>query len=174
MRVEGLCVDEIAIELAAALNLPAAQVHVRVAEYKSQQVHLFGQVVGFQRAVAYHGPEPVTELLQRVGGITPGAATESVYVVRPGLIEGRQPEIFHVDLQAVLLRHDQRTNIALQPSDQIFVGESRPFSFEKCIPPLLRPLYESICGMRRTPPPRRGDKTTGWQDDKVSEFGQRE
>jgi polysaccharide biosynthesis/export protein len=158
MRVEGLSASAVATEIASALDLPENQVHARVAEYNSQQIYLFGQVVGFQRAVAYQGPEPVSDLLQRVGGITPGAATESIYVVRPGLVEGRQPEAFHVDLQAILLRKDQRTNIALQPYDQVFVGETRPFSFEKCIPPILRPLYESICGMRRPP---KGKEATG-------------
>jgi protein involved in polysaccharide export with SLBB domain len=161
MRIEGLSVAEVANELASTLALPPGQIHVRVAEYKSQQIYLFGQVVGFQRAVTYQGPEPITDLLQRVGGITPGAATESIYVVRPGLMEGRQPEVFHVDLQAILLRKDQRTNIALQPFDQVFVGESRPFSFEKCIPPILRPLYESICGMRRAQAAEKDNKMPG-------------
>jgi polysaccharide biosynthesis/export protein len=149
MRIEGLSVSEIASEIADLLDLPPTEIHLRVAEYQSQRIYLFGQVVGFQRAVPYQGPEPVGDLLRRIGGITPGAATGSIYVVRPGLMEGRQPEVFHVDLQAILLRNDQRTNVRLQPFDQVFVGETRPFSLEKCIPPILRPIYETICGMRR-------------------------
>jgi protein involved in polysaccharide export with SLBB domain len=149
LRIEGHTTSEIASEISEILNFPEAHVHVRVAEYKSQQIYLFGQVVGYQRAVAYHGPEPVVDLLQRVGGITHGAAPGSIFVVRSCLAEGKEPEVFHVDLRGILLRKDQRTNIRLQPFDQVFVGETRPFSFEKCIPPWLRPLYETICGMRR-------------------------
>ena len=43
------------------------------------------------------------DLLQRVGGIAPGAAPQDVYVVRSHLGEGR-PEVFHVDLDAIVLR----------------------------------------------------------------------
>jgi protein involved in polysaccharide export with SLBB domain len=148
LRVEGLSVDQVADAIAGVIGLPEEQVNVSVAEYKSQQIFLFGQVAGLQRAVAYQGPEPVVDLLQRVGGITNGAALGSIYVVRPGVIGGQEPQVFHIDLRGSLLGKDQRTNIAVQPFDQVFVGETRPFSLEKCIPPILRPLYEMICGMR--------------------------
>ena len=148
LRVEGLTASQIAREIADMLSLPESGVQVSVAEYRSQQIYLFGQVAGLQRAVPYQGPEPVVDLLQRAGGITSGAAPGSVYVVRSGLLEGRPPEVFHVDLRAALLRKDQRTNVPVQPFDQVFVGETRPFTFEKCIPPILRPVYETICGMR--------------------------
>jgi protein involved in polysaccharide export with SLBB domain len=149
LRVEGLPVSDIAGEIAEVLKLPADKVRVRVAEYKSQQIFLFGQVVGLQHAVPYRGPEPVSELLRRVGGITEGAAPGKIYIVRPGLVEGGQPQVFHIDLKSILVTKDQRTNIRLQPFDQIFVGENKPFSVMKCIPPILRPLYETVCGLRK-------------------------
>jgi hypothetical protein len=105
--------------------------------------------VGLQRAVAYQGPETVIDLLQRLGGITPGAAPDEVYVVRSHVSEGKPPEVFRVDLHNILVQHDNRTNIPLQPFDQVFVGETRQSIFEHCVPPWLRPFYESICGMRR-------------------------
>jgi polysaccharide export outer membrane protein len=148
LRVEGLSTSQIARQVADLLGLPAPQIHVRVAEFKSQQIYLFGQVVGFQRAVAYQGPERIVDVLRRVGGITHGAAPGAIYVVRPGIMEGCQPQVFHVDLKAILVEHNQRTNIRVHPCDQVFVGETRPFSFEKCIPPILRPLYEIVCGLR--------------------------
>jgi polysaccharide export outer membrane protein len=123
-------------------------VRVRVIEYNSQQIFLIGQVAGSQRVVPYEGSQTVVDLLHRIGGLTAGAAPEDVYVVRSRLAEGKRPEVFRVDLRAILLNNDPSTNITLQPLDQIFVGESRQCSFEKCIPPWLRPLYETFCGMR--------------------------
>ncbi len=149
LRVEGRTVAEVAARIAKAADVPPARVHVRVAEYNSQQIYLIGQVVGLQRAVAYQGSESVLDLLHRVGGITPGAAPDNVYVVRSHVADGRQPEVFRVNLRAILLKQDQRSNIHLQPLDQVFVGETRQFGFEKCVPPWLRPAYEAVCGMRR-------------------------
>jgi protein involved in polysaccharide export with SLBB domain len=102
--------------------------------------------------VPYQGPETVIDLLHRVGGITAGAAQDDVRVIRPHVAEGKPPEVLRVDLQAILLRHDGRTNLYLQPQDQIYVGETREFSLSKCIPPWLRPIYETLCGMRRASP----------------------
>lgn len=150
LRVEGLTVPEAAQRLALALGVPLERVRIDVAEYQSQRVYLVGQVVGLQRAVAYQGPETVLELLQRVGGVTPGAASDDVYVVRSRLAEGKSPEVFRVNLRAIVLRNDQGTNLRLQPFDQVFVGESSEACLLKCVPPWLRPFVESLCGMRRT------------------------
>ncbi len=148
LRIEGLTLPQVARRIAEAGEVPPMWVHVRVVEFKSQQVYVIGQVVGSQRAVAYQGPETVVDLLHRIGGITPGAEPDDVQVVRSRVAEGQSPEVFRVDLRAILLRKDQRSNIYLQPFDQIFVGESRTFSFERCVPPWLRPFYEGICGIR--------------------------
>jgi protein involved in polysaccharide export with SLBB domain len=149
IRIEGETAAEAAGTLAEALGVPAAAVEIRVVEYSSQYVFVIGQIIGQARAVPYRGPETVLDLLHRVGGITPGAAPGDVSVVRGKVAEGGQPEVFHVDLRAILERRDQRTNITLQPLDQVFVGESRPCAFERCLPPWLRPTYEALCGMRR-------------------------
>ncbi len=154
VRVEGLTEAEVARRVAQEAEIAPALVQVRVVEYNSQQIFLIGQVAGTQRAVPYQGPETVADLLRRVGGLTPGAAPEDVHVVRSRLTEGLRPEVFRVDLQAILLRNDPRSNITLQPLDQVFVGESSRFSFEKCVPPWLRPFYEACCGLRRPPRPK--------------------
>jgi protein involved in polysaccharide export with SLBB domain len=160
LRVEGCTIGEAAHLLAQVAGVRADGVHVRVAQYKSQQLYLFGQVAGLQRVVSYQGPETVVDLLHRVGGITTGAAPDDVHVIRSRISEGKPPEVLRVDLQAILLRHDARTNFYLRPQDQIYVGETRQFSVSKCIPPWLRPIYETLCGMRR-PPANQGDKVTG-------------
>jgi polysaccharide biosynthesis/export protein len=150
-RVEGRTVPEVARHLGEALSLPPEYVDVRVAEFNSQCLYLFGEVTGLQRAVPYRGQETVLDLLQRVGGITPGAAPGEVYVVRSRISEGRRPEVFHVDLRAIVMDHDARTNIRLQPFDQVYVGATRRALWEKCIPPWLRPLFRALCG--QLPPP---------------------
>jgi protein involved in polysaccharide export with SLBB domain len=149
-RVEGQTVEEIAHQLADLANVRLKEVHVAVAGFRSQCVYLFGEVIGLQRAVAYHGQETVLDLLQRTGGIKPGAEPEDVYVVRTHVGDNKRPEVFHVDLRAIVLQHDQRTNLRLQPFDQVHVGETRRAGLEKCVPPWLRPWYQRLCGWTPT------------------------
>jgi protein involved in polysaccharide export with SLBB domain len=146
-KVEGRSPSEVALMVAELAGVSPDRVHVQVAEFKSQKIYLFGEVTGLQRAVPYQGQETVLDLLQRVGGITPGAAPNDVYVVRPRIAEGQAPEVFHVNLGAIVLNQDQRTNLRLEPFDQVYVGETRQASREKCIPPCLRPLYETFWGL---------------------------
>jgi protein involved in polysaccharide export with SLBB domain len=152
VRIEGMTPLEVAQAVAREAELPAEMVSVRVAEHRSQQVYLFGAVTGMQRPVPYVGPETVLALLQRTGGITPGASVGNVYVIRPHVIDGGNPEVFHIDLEAILRRRDQVTNIRVQPFDQVYVGESKKCTFEKVVPPCLRPLYERAFGLRRDGP----------------------
>jgi protein involved in polysaccharide export with SLBB domain len=149
VRVEGLPVAEAARAIAEEANVRPESVHVSVTEHNSQQVYLVGAVAGLQRAVPYEGPETVLDLLRRTGGIRSGAAPGEVHVIRPGVAEGRPPEVFHIDLEAIVLNGDERTNLRLQPFDQVHVGESRRASFAKCVPPCLRGLYDTLCGLCR-------------------------
>jgi protein involved in polysaccharide export with SLBB domain len=142
----------IAQRIAQVARVPPTKVRVQVMGYNSRQIFVSGQIVGLQRAVEYRGPERVLDLLQRVGGITPGAAPDEVYVARSHVAEERQPEIFRVDLRAILMRNDPRTNLYLQPLDQVFVGETRRCTFEKCLPPWMRPIYEAVWGLRQNKP----------------------
>jgi protein involved in polysaccharide export with SLBB domain len=143
-RVEGRTSPQIARLLAEQAQVPVSNVRVRVAEYQSQEIYLFGQVAGLQRAVPYEGEETVLDLLQRTGGITPGAAPDDVYVIRTRVAEGQRPEVFHVDLHAIVVNHDQKTNLRLQPFDQVHVGETRQARVERNLPPWIRPVYEAF------------------------------
>jgi polysaccharide biosynthesis/export protein len=143
LRVEGQELADIGRGLAEEIGVGADDVRVRVAGFRSQQVVLFGAVTGRQRTVAYQGQETVLDLLQRVGGITPGAAPAHVYVVRARLGQDR-PEVFHVDLDAIVMDKDERTNVRILPYDQIYVGETRQARMERLVPPWLRPIYQAI------------------------------
>jgi protein involved in polysaccharide export with SLBB domain len=93
----------------------------------------------------------VVDLLQRVGGLSPGAAPADVYLIRSHLVDGGTPEVFHIDLQAIFAKHDQRTNVLVQPFDQINVGESRRSNLSRSMPPVLLPLYQSLFGLQQPP-----------------------
>jgi protein involved in polysaccharide export with SLBB domain len=149
LRIDGMTPPEVATAVAGRAHVSPEAVRVRVGEFNSQQVYLFGEVSGMQRALPYRGPETVLDLLQRAGGITPGAALGDVQVVRAHVAAGTTPEVFHIDLPAIVLQKDQHTNVRLEPFDQIYIGQSRRSRMRACCPPWLRPTYDSLCGLRR-------------------------
>jgi polysaccharide export outer membrane protein len=149
VRVDGQTTPEIARAVAHAAAVGAEAVQVRVADYRSQQIYLFGEVSGLQRVLPYRGPETVLDLLQRAGGLTPGADLGEVRVIRAHVADGKPPEVFEVDLRAILLQHEQQSNVVLQPFDQVHVGQSRRSRLDDCLPPWVRPLYERACGIRQ-------------------------
>ncbi|MBI3821538.1 MAG: polysaccharide biosynthesis/export family protein [Planctomycetes bacterium] len=151
LRVEGRTPPEIARLLVQETGASTEGMQVRVVDFRSQHLLLFGEVIGWQGSVPYRGPETVLALLQRVGGITPGAEPKDVYVLRPHLGDFKRPEAFKVDLHAIVLKHDHRTNIRLAPFDQIYVGETRQAQVEKAMPPWLRSMYQTVG--RTTPEP---------------------
>jgi protein involved in polysaccharide export with SLBB domain len=162
-RVEGQSLAEVARLLASEIGTAPEQVQVRVAEFRSQYLLLFGQVIGWQRTVPYQGQETVLDLLQRVGGITPGAEPDDIYVVRSHLGECQRPEVFHVDLRAIVMKRDEKTNIRLLPLDQVYVGSTRQVDVEKFIPPWLRPLYQTFWDTRPRPAvPRQATAVSRW------------
>jgi protein involved in polysaccharide export with SLBB domain len=148
LRVEGQPPMEIAREVAAECGAEPEQVQVRVAEFRSQYVVLFGQVVGWQRTVPYQGQETVLELLQRVGGITKGAEPDDVYVVRSHVADNQRPEVFHVNLRDIVVKRDEKTNVRVLPFDQVYVGATRQARVERMIPPWARPIYQAIWNTR--------------------------
>lgn len=146
VRVEGLTLAEIRDRIARVAETPHTDISVEITHFDSQRVYLFGQVTGEQRAVAYQGPETVTDLLRRVGGITPDGAPDLVRVVRQADRASAEPQVFQVDLQAILLKGDQSTNVQVMPFDQIYVPETRACRIGKCLHPLLRPVGRALTG----------------------------
>ncbi|MGE0529534.1 MAG: polysaccharide biosynthesis/export family protein [Bdellovibrionales bacterium] len=155
LRVEGRTPTEIAAILAQITGVAVNAISVQVAEYNSQQIYLFGQIRGSHHSIPYTGPETVLDVLQRVGGITPGAEPNDVFVIRSNIMDGKRPEVFHVDLRAIVMKKDQSTNISLQPFDQVHVGETRQACVERCIPPWLRPLYQALWATHPTNQPHK-------------------
>ncbi len=146
--VSGKTVAESAAAIAGAVGLSEPDVHVRVAEYKSQSVYVFGTPEKAQQVVAYRGPETVLDLLQRVGMADSGATLGDIEIVRAHVADGKPPEVFHVDLRAVLIRHDLQTNIRVEPFDRVYIEQSRGSRMACCVPPMLQPLYRAALGVK--------------------------
>ena len=66
------------------------------------------------------------------------AEPREVHVVRANVAIGRRPEVFPVDLAAILTRGDAKTNVPLQPYDQVYVGETRRSNWAKYLPPWMQ------------------------------------
>lgn len=144
IRAEGRTLPEIARVVAETIGSSPEKVRVRVVEFCSRHLVLIGEVVGRHRTIPYQGRETVLEVLQRSGGITQGAEPTEVYVLRSHIGDLQRPEVFHVDLQSIVLNKNHASNIQVLPYDQIHVGETRQARVEKCIPPWLRPIYETF------------------------------
>lgn len=137
-QIDSETTSEIVRTVAESVGVPPEQVHVAVAEYNSQYLYLLGPAGESQRAVPYCGPETLLDLLQRAGGLPSNAALREITVIRPHVADGKRPELFHIDLSAIVLRNDAETNILLEPFDQIHIGQSRRSCFNDCLPPWLR------------------------------------
>jgi polysaccharide export outer membrane protein len=154
LRVDGLNPEQIAARIAKVMKIDRDAVQVRVTGCVSRQIYLCGPVAGHERAVAYEGPEPVTAFLRRTGGLSREAEPREVHVVRSNVAAGRRPEVFQVDVQAILTRGDDATNVLLQPYDQVYVGETRRSNWTKYLPPWLQP------GNEKEPRTESADRTT--------------
>ena len=142
VEVEGRHTGRIAALVARDVGAKEADVRVSVVEYNSQRLYLFGEVAEKYQTLPYRGPETVIDLLRRVGGGTKSAALADVRVVRSHVADGLPPEVFHVDVRAILLEKDLQTNIRLEPSDHIHIGQSRRSKAACHFPPWLR----GLCG----------------------------
>lgn len=145
-RVEGLTAAEAARQITDRTGLGRDRLRLEVLEYRSRRV--FFSNGDQQQAFEYRGPETVVDLLRRAGGLAPGnSAIHEVYVVRPHVARDQPPEVFAVDLTAILLDRDDRTNVRLEPFDQVYVGASRRANFHALLPPWLRPTWRALTGM---------------------------
>ncbi len=160
--VEGGTTEEVRIKVASWAALDVSRVDVRLAEARAGRLYLHGPENNQQRVIPYRGPEPVVEFLWRVGAMKQGCTDlRDVHVLRSNVAVGYPPEVFKVDVEAVLLDGDQRTNVVLQASDQVYVGETRRSSFSRLLPEWVRPMYRKIVGL--LPPdgwPWAGDGTS--------------
>lgn len=147
LRVEGLTAAEAGTKLADVLGVPATSVQLEVAEYHRQHVYVFGEISGLQHAIPYQGSETVADLIRRAGGLTKEGAPGQVRIIRNAPVPGAPPRVMLVDLQAILLHGDNRTNVLVEPNDQIYVPESKKARFSKCFHPWCKAVAEWLGAM---------------------------
>lgn len=146
--VQGLTTTEARAAIAEATGLSPDGVLVVVAVPRSGKVFITGPENKRIRAVAYPGPTPVLDFLQLAGAIQPKESKlNDVYVVRPNVAENGPPKVFHVDVEAVLLDGDPTTNVLVESSDHVYVGETRRASFSRLLPEWFRPVYRRLVGL---------------------------
>lgn len=134
---DGLTVSRLCRRIARKLRVAESAVSIEILEHRSQCVYLFGELGKLPPVVAYRGPETILDLLQRLRAIPPGAALDDIFVVRAHVADGRSPEVFRVDLDAILLQHDLQTNLRLEPFDRIHIGQAARWRVACHLPPWI-------------------------------------
>jgi polysaccharide biosynthesis/export protein len=146
--VEGRTVREAQEAIAVVTKCDVNSVVIKLVDCRAGRLYLVGPEAKLQRVVPFIGPEPVVEFLWRTGAMKPGSTeVRNVRVVRANIAIGTKPEVFPIDLEAILLDADQRTNHVLQASDQVIVGETRRSSFSRLLPDWLKPFYRKLAGL---------------------------
>jgi protein involved in polysaccharide export with SLBB domain len=146
-RVEGETVASLAKRVATGLGLEEDRVSCRVVQHQSRVVFVHGPINKGDRSVPYRGTENIVSFLRRCGGLMPSADVDDVHVVRGNVAHGVPPQVFAVDLAAILLRGEPGTNVLLQPFDEIYIGERPRAKFGEALPHWLRPIYRGFCGL---------------------------
>jgi polysaccharide biosynthesis/export protein len=139
-RVEGQTTEEVRQNLAELMHIPDEQIRCRVVEHRSQMVYFFGPAVGPPRPIPFQGSETVTHLLQRIGGLNKQFRWDAVEVLRGNVADGNPPQVFRVDLNAILNQSDPRSDVTLHPFDEIHLLESKRSQFWKMMPDWLKKL----------------------------------
>ncbi len=148
VAVQGLTTTEARAAIAEAAGQSPNGVLVVVAVPRAGKVFITGPDNKRIRAVAYPGPTPVLDFLQLAGAIQPKETKlNDVYVVRPNVAADGPPKVFHVDVEAVLLDGDPATNVVIESSDHVYVGETRRASFARLVPDWARPAYRRLVGL---------------------------
>ena len=139
--VYGLTTDEVRETIANTGSISTDDVTITVVEPRAARVYLSGPDSGKRRIVTYIGPERVLDFLHRVEALTPGLTDiRDVTVVRRNVASGSESEVFPLDWSAVVLGKSD-SNVMLQPSDEVYVGEMRRSSFTRMLPRWAVPSY---------------------------------
>jgi protein involved in polysaccharide export with SLBB domain len=123
VRVAGRTVAEITDEVTSRYgrDLVQPQVTVAVKDYSGLKVYVGGEVntPGLQ---VYRGGMSALQAIVAAGGFKNTASLKSVILIRRG--EGGRPAGARVDLDRVLKHADFQRDVALAPSDIVFVPRS--------------------------------------------------
>lgn len=135
---EGRTANEIGQMVACATGARPENVRCQVMPARGRVVHILGPGVSKPQPVTYTGPEHVADVLKRAGNLAVDADQTNVTVVRRNVARGKPTETFPVNLTAI--RHgDQRTNIVLEPNDEIHIPEGHGVMLASFLPDVRKP-----------------------------------
>lgn len=147
-RVEGFTASEAAASIALMAELPLESVSVNVLDNRAARVFVNGPNNRRTAMLPYAGPEPVLDFLRRTGTIPPGSSKlNRVYVLRSNVAAGTPPRLYHVDVEAVLIDHENATNMPLEPGDHVYIGETRRSALARLLPDWAKPAYRKLMGL---------------------------
>jgi len=117
-------------------------VDVRIATYKSKLFYVLGEV-------SYPGPKIYTgrdTVLSAVAAAhyTVLAWEERIQVIRPSSDESKQPKIFEVNLQDIMIRGDTSKNVLLQEGDVIYVPPTILSAIAQVVEEVVRPIARAF------------------------------
>lgn len=138
--VQGLTLAEAHEAIAAAGGVGIGEVGLTLAEFRAGRVYLTGPENGIRRTLPYIGPEPVLDFLDRSGALKPGSAQlQEIQVLRSNLATGGLPQVFRVDAAS--------SDIVLQASDEVQIGETFRSRLARLLPDWALPLYRKVVGL---------------------------
>lgn len=137
LLLEGATVSQVRQRVAELTQTTPERVTCRVTHARSRVVYVLGAVQGEPRAIPYTGPERVVDFLQRAGGLGSNADRNAITVTRRNVANGQQAETFRLDWEAIA-QGDARSNVLLEPNDEVLVGERER--------PLLTKTLEDLLG----------------------------
>ncbi|MCG8583891.1 MAG: hypothetical protein MI757_04175, partial [Pirellulales bacterium] len=123
------------------------EVIMDIQDYRSKVYYIVTKQPGIGvsvQALPLDGSETVLDAIRRLGGLSAESETEGVYIARPRG-DGGCPLIIPVDLKAIALRGDTRTNYQLLPGDRVVIPPSDLSEFTAYIDAFTAPL-ERILG----------------------------
>jgi polysaccharide biosynthesis/export protein len=91
---------------------------VTVTGFHSKHIYVYGEVGGRRGAIPYTGKLTVSDVIGQVGGFTNRAAPDKVRVIRR---DPKNPEVFRVDLKALIYEGDITQEVRLAENDVIVI-----------------------------------------------------
>jgi len=118
-KVAGMTPDQIEdkLEKLYVKYYETPQFIVTVTAYLSKHYSIYGEVRG-QGQQPYTGYQTVSDAIGAAGGVTSRAATKRVRVIRG---DPYDPEVYKIDLRALLYEGDTRQDVSLAENDVIYV-----------------------------------------------------
>lgn len=144
-RVDGETIPGLQRKIAQKLDLPLERIVCKVVTHRSRLIYVRGPIEAGDRAVPYQGPENAVNFIRRCGGLIPSANVKDIHVVRSNVSRGTRPQVFTVDLEAIMLKGDPKTNVFLQSFDEVYIGELPRAKIGRALPKWLRPVYRGCC-----------------------------